>query len=116
MPMASFSAAIRGRISCVLVDVSCICCKEQSKMRLFRHPSTSYRTGPPAMHGTAMIDTLKRIMVGRPLDTAEQHHQRLRKIVALAVFSSDALSSVAYATEAILFVLVAAGAIALPLV
>jgi amino acid transporter len=63
-----------------------------------------------------MIDTLKRIMVGRPLDTAQQHHQRLRKIVALAVFSSDALSSVAYATEAILFVLVAAGAIALPLV
>src|SRR5262245_8185692 len=45
-----------------------------------------------------------------------QHHQRLRKIVALAVFSSDALSSVAYATEAILVVLVAAGAAGLPLV
>src|SRR5262249_28752344 len=40
----------------------------------------------------------------------------LTKLVALAVFSSDALSSVAYATEAILFVLVAAGALALPLV
>jgi amino acid transporter len=63
-----------------------------------------------------MIDTLKRILVGQPLATDLQHHQRLRKIVALAVFSSDALSSVAYATEAILVVLVAAGTLALPLV
>src|SRR4029453_12154537 len=63
-----------------------------------------------------MIDTLKRILVGQPLETAAQQHQRLRKIIALAVFSSDALSSVAYATEAILFVLVLAGASALPLV
>ena len=63
-----------------------------------------------------MIDTFKRILVGAPLETAVQHDQRLRKIVALAVFSSDALSSVAYATEAILFVLVLAGAAALQLV
>ena len=63
-----------------------------------------------------MIDTLKRILVGQPIETAAQHHQRLSKVVALAVFSSDALSSVAYATEAILFVLVLAGASALPLV
>ncbi|HEU5103734.1 MAG TPA: APC family permease [Roseiflexaceae bacterium] len=63
-----------------------------------------------------MIDTLKRFLVGQPLETAAQHDQRLRKVTALAVFSSDALSSVAYATEAILFVLVLAGASALPLV
>jgi amino acid transporter len=63
-----------------------------------------------------MIDTVKRILVGQPLATDLQHHQRLRKLIALAVFSSDALSSVAYATEAILVVLVAAGALALPLV
>src|SRR4029079_16873240 len=63
-----------------------------------------------------MSNTLKRILVGQPLATDLQHHQRLRKIVALAVFSSDALSSVAYATEAILVVLVAARALALPLV
>ncbi|MBK9715298.1 MAG: APC family permease [Kouleothrix sp.] len=63
-----------------------------------------------------MIGTLKRFLVGQPLETAAQHNQRLRKIIALAVFSSDALSSVAYATEAILFVLVAAGTAALPLV
>src|SRR5437868_3286388 len=60
-----------------------------------------------------MVSEIKRFLVGQPLDTAQQHHQRLRKLVALAVFSSDALSSVAYATEAILFVLVAAGASAL---
>jgi amino acid transporter len=63
-----------------------------------------------------MVSEIKRFLVGQPLDTAEQQHQRLRKIIALAVFSSDALSSVAYATEAILVVLVAAGTIALPLV
>ena len=42
-------------------------------------------------------------MVGRPLATSEQEHQRIPKKVALAVFSSDAISSTAYATEEILF-------------
>ena len=51
-----------------------------------------------------MFETIKRIFVGRPLATAEQEHQRLTKTVALAVFSSDAISSTAYATEEILFV------------
>lgn len=63
-----------------------------------------------------MIGVFKRLLVGQPLATEQQQHQRLRKIIALAVFSSDALSSVAYATEAILFVLVAVGTMALPLV
>jgi amino acid transporter len=56
-----------------------------------------------------MVSDIKRLLVGQPLENAAQHHQRLTKVIALAVFSSDALSSVAYATEAILFVLVAAG-------
>jgi amino acid transporter len=47
---------------------------------------------------------LKRLLVGRPLATAEQEHQRIPKTIALAVFSSDAISSTAYATEEILFV------------
>ena len=47
---------------------------------------------------------VKRILVGRPLSTAEQEHQRIPKVIALAVFSSDAISSTAYATEEILFV------------
>ena len=47
---------------------------------------------------------LKRFLVGRPLATTEQEHQRIPKTIGLAVFSSDAISSTAYATEEILFV------------
>src|SRR5215213_7605926 len=47
---------------------------------------------------------LKRVMVGRPLASEEQEHQRIPKWVGLPVFSSDAISSTAYATEEILFV------------
>ena len=47
---------------------------------------------------------LKRLLVGRPLATIEQEHQRIPKTIGLAVFSSDAISSTAYATEEILFV------------
>ena len=49
---------------------------------------------------------LKRWLVGDPLKSAQAAHQRLSKRLALAVFSSDALSSVAYATEEILLVLI----------
>src|SRR4051812_25192879 len=52
----------------------------------------------------AMLDLLKRFVVGRPLPSADMAEQRLSKTIALAVFSSDALSSTAYATEEILFV------------
>src|SRR6478736_542870 len=51
---------------------------------------------------------LKRWLVGYPLKTAQAEHERLSKRLALAVFSSDALSSVAYGTEEILLVLVPA--------
>lgn len=51
-----------------------------------------------------MLEFLKRLLVGRPLATTQMEHQRLTKKIALAVFSSDALSSTAYATEEILFV------------
>jgi amino acid transporter len=50
------------------------------------------------------VALVKRILVGRPLATTEQEHQRIPKVIALAVFSSDAISSTAYATEEILFV------------
>jgi len=49
---------------------------------------------------------VKRTVIGRPLTTAESAHERLTNVKALAVLSSDALSSVAYATEEILRVLV----------
>ena len=55
----------------------------------------------------------KRWLLGRPLATAHAAHERLSNPVALAVFSSDPLSSVAYATEEILLVLVLAGTAAL---
>jgi len=51
-----------------------------------------------------MLEFVKRVLVGRPLATTEQEHQRIPKTIALAVFSSDAISSTAYATEEILFV------------
>ena len=62
-----------------------------------------------------MAMSWRNLIVGSPLRTEEQAHQRLTKTKALAIFSSDALSSVAYATEEILLVLVAAGAVALHL-
>lgn len=55
----------------------------------------------------------KRWLLGRPLATAQASHERLSNPVALAIFSSDPLSSVAYATEEILLVLVLAGTAAL---
>lgn len=58
---------------------------------------------------------MRRLLIGEPLATDQAIHQRLTIPKALAVFSSDALSSSAYATEAILLVLVAAGAGALGL-
>lgn len=58
---------------------------------------------------------MRQILIGKPLSTDEAIHQRLSKLKALAVFSSDALSSSAYATEAILLVLVAGGSAALGL-
>jgi amino acid transporter len=59
------------------------------------------------------VALLKRVLVGPPMPLAQARHERLRKRVALAVFSSDALSSVAYATEEILLILVLAGTVAL---
>src|SRR5262249_10893402 len=56
---------------------------------------------------------VKRLLVGAPMPLAQARHERLGKAVALAVFASDPLSSVAYATEEILLVLVLAGHAAL---
>ena len=56
---------------------------------------------------------VKRLLVGVPMPLAQARHERLSKTVALAVFASDPLSSVAYATEEILLVLILAGSAAL---
>ncbi len=57
-----------------------------------------------------MLGLLKRLLVGRPIPTFKAHHERLGVLAGLAILSSDALSSVAYATEEILRVLVVGGA------
>ncbi|HZA26278.1 MAG TPA: APC family permease, partial [Actinomycetota bacterium] len=62
-----------------------------------------------------VLDGVKRLVVGRALASAQLEHQLLPKTLALPVFSSDPLSSVAYATEEMMLVLVAAGAAALSL-
>ncbi len=48
-------------------------------------------------------------LIGRPLATADAPHQTIGKLVGLAVFASDALSSTAYATQEILVILALAG-------
>jgi amino acid transporter len=55
-----------------------------------------------------MASTLKRMLIGRPLATDEADHQRISKTIGLAVFSSDAISSTAYATGEVMLVLVGA--------
>jgi len=52
-----------------------------------------------------LYTSLKRLVIGKPLPSDEEQHQRLSKKVGLAVFASDAISSTAYATEEILFVI-----------
>lgn len=63
-----------------------------------------------------LLSAVKRVLVGKPIHTKHAHHERLPVWTGLPVFASDALSSVAYATEEILLVLVMAGAVAMALV
>src|SRR5437867_4176075 len=57
--------------------------------------------------------SLKRLLVGKPIPSHLAHHERLSRVTGLAVLSSDALSSVAYATDFIIATLIAAGTAAL---
>ncbi|RKP45804.1 APC family permease [Cohnella endophytica] len=59
-----------------------------------------------------MLSTIKRLLIGRPLKSTALGEQKLNKTKALAILSSDALSSVAYGPEQILIVLVTVGATA----
>ena len=51
------------------------------------------------------MSSIKKFLIGEPLSSEEEQHQRLRKFIALPVFASDAISSTAYATDEILVVL-----------
>ncbi len=63
-----------------------------------------------------ILNRTKNVVFGDPLSVAAFAHERLTKIKALAVLSSDAISSVAYATEQILLVLLVAGSASFALV
>jgi amino acid transporter len=65
---------------------------------------------------TPTIRPFKRALVGRPMATGELEETLLPKTLALPIFASDPLSSVAYATESALVVLIAASAAAAYLV
>lgn len=60
--------------------------------------------------GHKSAPSLKQLLIGPPLPTEELAHQSVSRLIGLAVFASDALSSTAYATEEILLILAAAGA------
>src|SRR5262245_247719 len=53
--------------------------------------------------------SLKRLLVGKPIPSHLAHHERLSRVTGLAVLASDALSSVAYATDFVLATLLVAG-------
>ncbi|MEO8273566.1 MAG: amino acid permease, partial [Chloroflexota bacterium] len=67
----------------------------------------------PRTRAGRQLAKARSVLFGRPLSIHEEIGERLSKIKALAIFSSDAISSSAYASEEILRVLVLAGAVAL---
>lgn len=78
--------------------------------------NTKNISGATVFEETAAIEPRKswrNFLIGRPLQTADAPHQTIGKAVGLAVFASDALSSTAYATQEIMFILAAAGSGAL---
>ena len=80
------------------------------RRRVFQRISTGLLQATPGSQAPqSFLEHLKRFFIGAPIATAQADHERLTRMKALAVLSSDAISSVAYATEAILFSLIAAG-------
>ena len=86
--------------------------RERPTIRELATAITARQAEPRSAFGR-VYRRVKRILIGQPLATAQASHERLTKPKALAVLSSDALSSVAYATEEIMRVLLLAGAAAL---
>jgi amino acid transporter len=91
------------------------------RLRIERHHAPYFRwTGPGQMTAKAAASApttpighalarLKQVFIGRPLASDEEIGERLSKKKALAIFSSDAISSSAYATEEIVFAFILAG-------
>jgi amino acid transporter len=86
----------------------------------FRRPQPGHLVpreglGQPQRGFARVLERLKRFLVGRPLATWEEPHERVNIFTGLAVFASDNISSSAYATEEIMRVLILAGIGALAL-
>jgi amino acid transporter len=64
---------------------------------------------------TRVLRRLRTVLIGRPISSEREEHERLTKLKSLAIFSSDNISSSAYATEEIMRILVLAGIGALSL-
>ena len=62
---------------------------------------------------SSFVESAKRVIIGRPIRSKAAAHQLLPKRLALPIYASDALSSVAYAPDEILLTLALAGSIAL---
>jgi amino acid transporter len=76
------------------------------------YEATRLASKPPAGFDR-ILSAVKRVVLGSAFATSQAIHERLSKVKALAIFSSDALSSSAYATEEILIILIAAGTVVL---
>jgi amino acid transporter len=79
------------------------------------HLIASERTVLSRTGWTAALRRIRTFLIGRPISSVHEVHERLSKVKALAVFSSDNISSSAYGPEAIMHVLALAGAGALAL-
>ena len=77
------------------------------------HISATELSSRPRGSFERILAAIKGVVLGSPFATSQLIHERLTKVKALAIFSSDVLSSSAYATEEILLVLVLAGSGAL---
>jgi amino acid transporter len=94
---------------------------QRPQSRYFRYAAPGVMTARPAASAPTrsrdrLVANVRRVLFGRPLATDEELEERLPKVKALATFSSDNLSSVAYASELIMFTLLAAGSAAFWLV
>ncbi|MDQ6683197.1 MAG: amino acid permease, partial [Chloroflexota bacterium] len=67
------------------------------------------RTLLDATGWSARLRALRTLLIGRPISSQHEQHERLTKLKALAIFSSDNISSSAYATEEMMRILVIAG-------
>jgi amino acid transporter len=94
---------------------------ERPQSRYFRYAAPGVMKARPEASAPTkprerLVASARQLLFGRPLATEEELEERLPKVKALATFSSDNLSSVAYASELIMFTLLAAGSAAFWLV